>query len=164
MDMVAQQKLDALKNVVANTPLAKINLKYKGKETCVYAKLEYFNFSGSIKDRMAYYILRNAYEKGEIKVCKIPILDAFARVLDCNPAWLMGYDVPMELSQTQKNHDAFKRITDRLRKDNNFFDIVYKMQMDKDFYSTITTLCNLEPDQISSINNMLLSLKKHSED
>ena len=67
MDMVAQQKLDALKNVVANTPLAKINLKYKGKETCVYAKLEYFNFSGSIKDRMAYYILRNAYEKGDIK-------------------------------------------------------------------------------------------------
>lgn len=67
MDKVVQQKLDALKNVVGNTPLAKINLKYKGKETCVYAKLEYFNFSGSIKDRMAYYILKNAYEKGDIK-------------------------------------------------------------------------------------------------
>ena len=67
MDKVIQQKLDALQNVVGNTPLAKINLKYKGKETSVYAKLEYFNFSGSIKDRMAYYILKNAYEKGDIK-------------------------------------------------------------------------------------------------
>ena len=67
MDKVVQQKLDALKNVVGNTPLAKINLKYKGKETCVYAKLEYFNFSGSIKDRMAYCILKDAYEKGAIK-------------------------------------------------------------------------------------------------
>lgn len=67
MDKVAQQKLDALKSVVGNTPLAKINLKYKGKETCVYAKLEYFNFSGSIKDRMAYHILKTAYEKGDIK-------------------------------------------------------------------------------------------------
>lgn len=67
MDKVVQQKLEALKSVVGNTPLAKINLKYKGKEMSVYAKLEYFNFSGSIKDRMAYYIFKDAYEKGTIK-------------------------------------------------------------------------------------------------
>ena len=85
MDMVIQQKLDALKNVVANTPLAKINLKYKGKETCVYAKLEYFNFSGSIKDRMAYYILRNAYEKGDIKGAITHYQNAM--VLSSNPMW-----------------------------------------------------------------------------
>jgi cysteine synthase A len=67
MDAVAKQKLEALSNVVGNTPMAKITLKYKGELRNVYAKLEYFNYSGSIKDRMAYYILKDAYEKGTIK-------------------------------------------------------------------------------------------------
>jgi len=67
MDAVAKQKLDALSNLVANTPMAKITLKYKGEIRYVYAKLEYYNYSGSIKDRMAFYILKDAYEKGAIK-------------------------------------------------------------------------------------------------
>ena len=37
------------------------------------------------------------YEKGEIKDCKMPVLESFARALNCNPAWLMGYEVEMEL-------------------------------------------------------------------
>ncbi len=32
----------------------------------MYAKAEYFNFTGSVKDRVAYYILKKAYESGEI--------------------------------------------------------------------------------------------------
>ena len=67
MDKVAKQRLEALSNVVCNTPLAKISFKYKGEARSIYAKLEYFNFSGSIKDRMAYYILKTAYENGTIK-------------------------------------------------------------------------------------------------
>jgi len=67
MDAVAKQKLEALSKLVGNTPLAKIKLKYKGEVRYVYAKLEYYNYSGSIKDRMAYYILKEGYEKGLLK-------------------------------------------------------------------------------------------------
>jgi len=44
-----------------------INYNYKGKEGVVYAKCEYYNFSGSIKDRMALYILKEAYKNGDIQ-------------------------------------------------------------------------------------------------
>ncbi|MDR2561600.1 MAG: hypothetical protein LBC63_07510, partial [Holophagales bacterium] len=67
MNETVKQKLEALSKLVANTPMAKITLKYKGEIRHVYAKLEYYNYSGSIKDRMAFYILKEAYEKGAIK-------------------------------------------------------------------------------------------------
>ncbi len=46
------------------------------------------------------------YEKGEIKDCKMPVLESFARALDCNPAWLMGYDVAMEVPVHKILHQA----------------------------------------------------------
>jgi cysteine synthase A len=67
MDEIVQQKLNSLKNVIGNTPMTKIIFKYKGKFHNIYAKLEYYNYSGSIKDRMAYHILKDAYENGTIK-------------------------------------------------------------------------------------------------
>ncbi len=56
-----------LKHLVGHTPLLAIDFKYRGKKRTIYAKLENLNFTGSIKDRMAYYILANAYETGAIK-------------------------------------------------------------------------------------------------
>lgn len=52
---------------VGNTPLVKINYKYNGKEDFVFAKLEAFNLSGSIKDRVAFYIIKEAYKRGDLK-------------------------------------------------------------------------------------------------
>jgi cysteine synthase A len=49
-----------MKNLIGNTPLIKISDK-------IYAKLETYNPSGSIKDRMAYYILTQAIKRGELK-------------------------------------------------------------------------------------------------
>jgi cysteine synthase A len=45
---------------VGNTPLIKISDK-------IYAKLETFNPSGSIKDRMAHYIIKKAEESGDLR-------------------------------------------------------------------------------------------------
>lgn len=59
--------LKGLQGVVGNTPMFRIRLKYKGKEFPVYAKAEQFNFTGSIKDRMALYILRKGLESGRLK-------------------------------------------------------------------------------------------------
>jgi len=52
---------------IGNTPLIKIKYKYNGKEKCIYTKLESYNITGSIKDRVAYYIIKKAYEKGTLK-------------------------------------------------------------------------------------------------
>ena len=34
------------------------------------------------------------YEKGHINDVKIPVLESIARVLEVNPSWLLGYEVP----------------------------------------------------------------------
>lgn len=52
---------------IGNTPMIKIKYSYKGKENHIFAKLESYNVSGSIKDRVAYYILNTAYKNGELK-------------------------------------------------------------------------------------------------
>lgn len=60
-------KFKQLDNLVGNTPLLEITLKYKGELRKVYAKAEYYSYTGSIKDRIAYYILKKAYETNSIK-------------------------------------------------------------------------------------------------
>ena len=51
---------------VGNTPMIKIKYEYNGKEKYIYTKLESYNMSGSIKDRIAYYMLKKAYEEGKL--------------------------------------------------------------------------------------------------
>ena len=52
---------------IGNTPLVKIKYKYNGKEDYIYTKLEFYNITGSIKDRVAYYIIKEAYKSGDLK-------------------------------------------------------------------------------------------------
>jgi len=59
--------MNELKRMIGNTPLLEIKLKYKGDVRTVYAKAEYYNLTGSIKDRMALHILGKATESGAIK-------------------------------------------------------------------------------------------------
>ncbi len=63
-----------IKNI-GNTPMIKIQYKYKDKINFIYTKLEYYNLTGSIKDRVAYYIIKNAKERGELKE-NMPIVEA----------------------------------------------------------------------------------------
>lgn len=57
------------------TPLIKIKYRYNNKEKYVYVKLEYYNISGSIKDRVARYIIENAKKRNELKE-GMPIVEA----------------------------------------------------------------------------------------
>jgi len=52
---------------IGNTPLIKIKYEYNNKIDYIYSKLEYYNLTGSIKDRVAYYIIKEAYKNGELK-------------------------------------------------------------------------------------------------
>ena len=47
---------------IGNTPLIKIKYRYNGKEKYIYTKLESYNITGSIKDRVALYIIKQAYK------------------------------------------------------------------------------------------------------
>ncbi|MGH9872448.1 MAG: PLP-dependent cysteine synthase family protein [Pyrinomonadaceae bacterium] len=53
--------------MIGNTPLLAIRLLFKGTERVIYAKAEHLNMTGSIKDRMAFHILRKAYQEGQIQ-------------------------------------------------------------------------------------------------
>jgi len=56
-----------LSHLIGNTPLVAIHLRYRGQARVVYAKYEQANMTGSIKDRMALHVLRQAYAAGAIK-------------------------------------------------------------------------------------------------
>ncbi len=62
-----KDKLDHLWKMVGNTPMLEINYTYKGEPRTIYAKSEHYNLTGSIKDRMALYILEQSYATGKIK-------------------------------------------------------------------------------------------------
>ena len=65
--VLIQKKLLGLKHVIGNTPMLRIDYKYKGKPRVIYAKAEYFNYTGSIKDRMAYHIISESYKNGDLR-------------------------------------------------------------------------------------------------
>lgn len=67
--------MSKITNLIGNTPMIKIEYEIGGKVKSLYAKLEYYNLTGSIKDRTAYYIIKDAMDQ---KILKdgMPILEA----------------------------------------------------------------------------------------
>ena len=62
-----QRQIQDLSSLIGNTPLLAIDFTYRGKPRTIYAKAENLNLTGSIKDRMAFHILRQAYQRGVLK-------------------------------------------------------------------------------------------------
>lgn len=60
-------KFRHLWQLVGNTPMLELVYRYKSKVRRIYVKCEHYNLTGSIKDRMALYILQQAYAEGKIK-------------------------------------------------------------------------------------------------
>lgn len=54
-------------NLIGNTPMVKIKYKYNNKERNLYAKLEYYNYTGSIKDRIVLNIIKSAKRDNLLK-------------------------------------------------------------------------------------------------
>lgn len=53
--------------LIGNTPMIKIDYEYENRKGSIYSKLEYYNYSGSIKDRIASYIIQKERENGNLK-------------------------------------------------------------------------------------------------
>ena len=65
--MDSLKQFQNVEKLIGNTPLLEIIFTYKGERRRIFAKAEHYNLTGSIKDRVAYYILRKAYEQGTIR-------------------------------------------------------------------------------------------------
>jgi cysteine synthase A len=64
--LAIEEKVRGLTCLVGNTPLLAIEARFRGSSRLIYAKCEQLNLTGSIKDRIALYILSKAYSKGEL--------------------------------------------------------------------------------------------------
>ncbi|MBM3294268.1 MAG: cysteine synthase family protein [Candidatus Aminicenantes bacterium] len=60
-------RVNGLSSLIGNTPILAIEGLFRGRAETIYAKAENLNLTGSIKDRMAYHILRRAYERGALR-------------------------------------------------------------------------------------------------
>lgn len=58
---------DKIYETIGNTPVVKVHGFDEENRAELYAKLEYFNPGGSVKDRIAYYIIRTMEEEGRLK-------------------------------------------------------------------------------------------------
>jgi cysteine synthase len=58
MEQLVEKRIQGLVSLIGNTPLLALYFKYKGQNRVIYAKAESLNMTGSIKDRMALYILQ----------------------------------------------------------------------------------------------------------
>jgi len=64
--MKLPSQFESLRHLISNTPMLAIHARVAGVKCVIHAKAEYFNLTGSIKDRMAFGVLRAAYERGEL--------------------------------------------------------------------------------------------------
>ena len=64
-----------MNNLIGNTPMIKIKYKYNNKEKYIYVKLEQYNLTGSIKDRIADYIIKEE-KKNKNLLPNMPIIEA----------------------------------------------------------------------------------------
>ena len=62
--------------------------------------------------------------------------------LNVSEAWMMGFDVPMEKNEMQKNNDIMA-------------DIIVRMRNDKDFLELVETLHYLDETKLAGVHQML---------
>lgn len=88
------------------------------------------------KGAISYYLAGKSTPKADrlYLICK---------ALDVSEAWMLGYDVEMERTQTQKNNDAIADIVVRLNVDSSFLSIVNALANDKDFFAAVESIHTL---------------------
>jgi len=94
---------EILEKLIGNTPFIGIKYRMKGQEGVVYAKCEFYNYTGSIKDRIALQIIKEAFKENKLKPGDTIVeatsgntgisFSAIGKLLGCNvtiimPDWL----------------------------------------------------------------------------
>lgn len=65
--MLQNQITTSILDSIGKTPLLEMNLEYENETWHFFAKLEFMNPTGSVKDRIAKYIVEQAEQRGELK-------------------------------------------------------------------------------------------------
>jgi cysteine synthase A len=60
-------KFNNLWHMIGNTSMLELQYKFRGQPDKIYVKCEHYNLTGSVKDRMALYIMHQAYRHCKIK-------------------------------------------------------------------------------------------------
>lgn len=92
------------------------------------------------KGAISYYLLGKSAPKADR-------LNLISVALNISEAWLLGYDVPMERTTEQKKNDNIVRFVAQMRKDN-------------DFFSVVSDLADLQPEEYAVVKAMISTLKK----
>lgn len=66
---------NSILDLIGNTPMVKVNKLTRENDATIYAKLEWYNIGGSIKDRMVKYLIEYAEVSGKLSKDKV-ILEA----------------------------------------------------------------------------------------
>lgn len=61
------ERLAGIASTVGRTPLVEVRYRSRGRERRVFAKYEQKNMTGSVKDRMALWVLQRGYESGQLR-------------------------------------------------------------------------------------------------
>ncbi len=64
---IHHHRIRGISSLIGNTPLLAIEFLFGNKKRTLFAKAENLNMTGSIKDRMAFHILEQGYERGVLK-------------------------------------------------------------------------------------------------
>lgn len=67
MTQEKREQFDRIAPLIGRTPLLEIHYRFRGEARRLFAKMESYNLTGNIKDRVAFHILRKAYEQGTIQ-------------------------------------------------------------------------------------------------
>lgn len=88
-------KIEKYKSLVGNTPFAQIVCRVNGKLKNIFAKLEWYNLSGSIKDRVAFYILNYAIKNKCIQKGQsiVEVTSGNTGISFCAFGALLGYKI-----------------------------------------------------------------------
>jgi cysteine synthase len=60
-------RLAGLATMIGRTPLLELHFTFRGRPRRIFGKYEQRSFTGSVKDRMAMWILRAAYDRGQLQ-------------------------------------------------------------------------------------------------
>ena len=85
------------------------------------------------KGAISYYLSGKSTPKADrlYLICK---------ALDVSEAWMLGYDVAMEKTKTQKNNDAIVDIVVKLRSDESFLSLVSALAKDNEFLAAVQSM------------------------
>jgi len=79
-----------IEKLIGNTPMLKINFRRNGTNQHIFVKAEWFNLTGSIKDRAAVYMIQKAKDRSELKEGQ-PIIEATSGNMGISIAAIGGY-------------------------------------------------------------------------